>query len=196
MSQKWAFHPLIELCLYDMRDFEWSTLFQGWTVMMKREPAFRNPFFFFWIVQWPIWQMLAVAYVVSLFILYFSINISQYSYRNNMEAYVNDPEIRYFGLRELNYFGFMCFTGQGAGLFPKGPTNRFFACAWWTFAFVSVSSYAANTGANLTINRMISRRETYDLVINQRMFDYGMMNDSEPWHFYRQMGEIEAVMYR
>merc|ERR1719331_1591298 len=24
--------------------------FQGWTVMMKREPAFRNPFFFFWIV--------------------------------------------------------------------------------------------------------------------------------------------------
>ena len=44
--------------------------FQGWTVMMKREAAQRNPFYFFWIVQWPIWKMLAYAYVMALFILY------------------------------------------------------------------------------------------------------------------------------
>ena len=170
--------------------------YQGWTVMMKREAAHRNPFYFFWIVQWPIWKMLAYAYVLALFVLYFSINISQYSYRNNMEQYVNDPEIRYFGIRELNFFGFYCFTGQGGGMYPKGPTNEFFAVAWWTFAFVTVSTYAANTGANLTINRMITRRETYDLVINQRMFDFGTMNDSEPWHYYRQMADVEATLYK
>ena len=119
--------------------------YQGWTVMMKREPAHRNPFYFFWIVQWPIWKMLAYAYLLALFVLYFSINISQYSYRNNMEQYVNDPEIRFFGIRELNFFGFFCFTGQGGGMYPKGPTNKFFAVAWWTFAFVTVSTYAANT---------------------------------------------------
>ena len=115
-----------------------------------------------------------------------------------MEQYVSDPEIRYFGIRELNYFCFMCFTGQGGGLFPKGPTNGFFLAAWWTFAFISVSSYAANTGANLTINRMITRNEDYESIINQRqsLFDYGMLNDSEPWHYYKSMGEVEGVMYR
>lgn len=158
--------------------------FQGWTVMLKREMGHRNPFKFFWIVQRPIYRMLIAGYGLSIVLLYFSINISQYSYRNNMEQYVNDPENRFFGLRELNYFCFMCCTGQGGGLFPRGPTNRFFAGAWWLFTFITVSTYAANMGANLTINRMISRRETYDRITNQRMFDWGLVNGSEPWWWY------------
>ena len=40
-----------------------------------------------------------------------------------MCEYVNDPEIRYFGIRELNYFGFFCFTGQGGGMFPKAESS-------------------------------------------------------------------------
>ena len=113
-----------------------------------------------------------------------------------MEQYVNDPELRYFGVREINWFGFMSFSGQGGGLFPKGPTNRFFTTAWWLFYFITVSTYAANMGANLTTTRMINRKETYDRVIRQRLFDYGMLNDSEPWHYYKSMGEVEGVMYR
>ena len=49
--------------------------------MMKREPANRNPFYFFWIMQWPIWKMIVACYFLGIFILYFSINLSQYSYR-------------------------------------------------------------------------------------------------------------------
>ena len=113
-----------------------------------------------------------------------------------MEAYVDDPEIRFFGVREINYFSFMCFTGQGGGLFPKGPTNQFFACAWWTFAFVSVSSYAANTGANLTINRMTTRKESFEHIIDQKLFDFGTMNNSEPWLYFEQMAKVEAWFYR
>ena len=113
-----------------------------------------------------------------------------------MEQYVDDPEIRFFGIRELNYFSFMNFTGQGGGLFPKGPTNRFFACAFWLFAYITVSSYAANMGANLTLNRMITRRESFDSIINQKTFDWGLLEKSEPWDYFEKMATADKEFYR
>ena len=126
---------------------------------------------------------------------YFNI-ISPFSYRNNKEDMKDDPEIRYFTWKESIYFGFMTFTPQGAGLVPKAYGAKWVAASWWLFCFITIASYAANYGANLTIGRMVKRKERFDELIMQKVIKWAPLKESDPLDFFEAMKVVEHTFYQ
>ena len=113
-----------------------------------------------------------------------------------MEDMKDDPEIRYFTWKESIYFGFMTFTPQGAGLVPKGYGAKWVAASWWLFCFITIATYAANYGANLTINRMVRRKERLDELIKQRTIQWAPLKDSDPLEYFKIMKHVEYTYYQ
>ena len=182
---------------YAVVDFT-SVFYQpvGWSIMMKREEQPKDPFKFVWILQDVVWGIVFLVYFIVISLMWFFNIISPYSYRNNMEEMKDDPEIRYFSYKESVYFGFMSLTPQGGGLVPKGKGAKWVAASWWMFCFITVASYAANFGANLTISRMVKRKERFDQLYKQRRIKWAPLKDSDPWQYFHKMATVEEILYR
>ena len=167
----------------------------GWSVMMKREKPTRDLFMFIRIMQGMVWGVIFIIFFSIITLMWFFNLISPFSYRNNMEAMKDDPEIRYFTFKESVYFGFMSITPQGGGLVPKSQGAKWVAASWWMFCFITVASYAANYGAQLTIARMVQRKERFDLLHQQKKIHWAPLNDSDPWNYFRIMFGVEERLY-
>ena len=168
----------------------------GWSIMMKKEKTPRSLFKFIWIMQNVIWIIIFIAFLAVISLMWFFNIISPFAYRNNMEDMKDDPEIRYFTWKESIYFGFMTFTPQGGGLVPKGYGAKWVAASWWLFCFITIATYAANYGANLTINRMVKRKERFDELIEQKRIDWAPLSNSDPLDFFEMMKNVEYRYYQ
>ena len=170
----------------------------GWTVMMRREPPRKDPFKFIWILEDVVWGIVFFFFFAVITLMWFFNLVSPYSYRNNMKKMdeAGDPEIRYFSWKESVYFGFMTITPQGGGLVPKAMGAKWVAASWWMFCFITVASYAANFGANLTIARMVQRKERFDQLHDQKRIKWSPLNGSEPYRYFRIMAGVEERLYQ
>ncbi|KRX98703.1 Glutamate receptor ionotropic, kainate 3 [Trichinella pseudospiralis] len=167
----------------------------GYAILLKRGESDESFFKFLTVLELPVWLCTIGSFLFTSFLLWLFDRFSPYSYKNNKEKYINEPEKREFTFKESLWFCMNSLTPQGGGETPRNFSGRIVAATWWLFGFIIIASYTANLAAFLTVSRIESSITSIDQLAKQYKIKYGVVKDSLAAAYFQRMAEIEQRFY-
>ncbi|XP_014465850.1 probable glutamate receptor [Alligator mississippiensis] len=164
----------------------------GIGIMLQRDSTSRGTSLFQFLAPFSkeAWTGLLIAYLLTCLCLFLAARLSPCEW--------NEPgneENRFTCLNSL-WFGAGALTLQGTAHQPKALSVRIITAVWWAFTIALLAAYVASFTALLTSGNDQLPIQTFEDLVKQREIQYGMLDGSSTFHFFKNSkNPIHQMVY-